>query len=49
MLLELRRGGALPDPPVQPSPFDDARAALRAIADRPARRKVVLSHWRRRG
>jgi NADPH:quinone reductase len=42
-LMELRRTGALPDPPVQPYPFADARAALRAIADRQARGKIVLS------
>jgi NADPH2:quinone reductase len=42
-LIELRRTGALPDPPVQPYPFADARDALRAIAHRQARGKVVLS------
>ena len=33
----------LPDPPVQPYPFADARDALRAIAHRQARGKVVLT------
>jgi NADPH2:quinone reductase len=42
-LLELRRTGVLPDPPVQPFPFADARRALEAIAGRQARGKVVLS------
>ena len=42
-LIELWRTGALPDPPVQAYPFADARGALRAIADREARGKVVLS------
>jgi NADPH2:quinone reductase len=42
-LLDLRRAGRLPDPPVQPYPFADARAALRAIAARNATGKVVLS------
>jgi len=42
-LMELRRTGALPDPPVEAYPFPDARGALRAIADRKARGKVVLS------
>jgi len=42
-LMELRRTGALPDPPVEAYPFADARGALRAIADRKARGKVVLS------
>jgi len=42
-LIELRRTGALDDPPVEPYPFADARSALRAIADRRARGKVVLS------
>ncbi len=42
-LIELWRTGALPDPPVQAYPFADARGALRAIADRKARGKVVLS------
>jgi NADPH:quinone reductase len=45
-LMELRRTGALPDPPVQPYPFADARDALRAIAQRQARGKVVLSTLR---
>jgi NADPH:quinone reductase len=42
-LMELRRSGALPDPPVEAHPFADARGALRSIADRKARGKVVLS------
>jgi NADPH:quinone reductase-like Zn-dependent oxidoreductase len=42
-LLKLRRTGALPDPPVQPFPFADARGALEAIAGRQATGKVVLS------
>ena len=42
-LIELRRAGALHDPPVQPYPFADARSALRAIAQRKATGKVVLS------
>ena len=42
-LMELRRTGVLPDPPVQPYPFADARGALRAIAQRRATGKVVLS------
>ena len=42
-LIELRRTGALPDPPIQPYPFADARDAMRAIAQRHARGKVVLS------
>jgi NADPH2:quinone reductase len=45
-LMELRRTGALPDPPVQPYPFADARDALQAIAQRQARGKVVLSKQR---
>jgi NADPH2:quinone reductase len=45
-LTELRRTEALPDPPVQPYPFPDARDALRAIAQRQARGKVVLSTLR---
>jgi NADPH2:quinone reductase len=45
-LMELRRTAALPDPPVQPYPFADARNALRAIARRQARGKVVLSKLR---
>jgi NADPH2:quinone reductase len=43
LLLGLRREGALPDPPVQQFAFSDARGALRAIADREAKGKVVLS------
>jgi NADPH2:quinone reductase len=42
-LMELRRTGALADPPVEAYPFAAARRALRAIADRKARGKVVLS------
>ncbi len=42
-LMELRRTGALADPPVEAYPFADARGALRAIADRKSRGKVVLS------
>ncbi|HET9116912.1 MAG TPA: hypothetical protein VFN75_02360, partial [Pseudonocardiaceae bacterium] len=42
-LIELRRIDALPDPPLQRYPFADARGALRAIAHRQARGKVVLS------
>ncbi len=43
LLTELRRAGTLEDPPVEPYPFRDARGALRAIAERRARGKVVLS------
>jgi NADPH2:quinone reductase len=42
-LVTLRRAGTLPDPPVEPYPFADARSALRAIADRKAQGKIVLS------
>ena len=42
-LMELRRTGALADPPVEVYPFADARGALRAIAGRRAQGKVVLS------
>ena len=42
-LVELRRAGKLDDPPVEAYPFADARGALRAIADRRAKGKVVLS------
>jgi NADPH2:quinone reductase len=42
-LMELRRSGALADPPVEAYPFADARGALRAIAGRKAQGKVVLS------
>ena len=42
-LLGMRRAGTLPDPPVQRFSFSDARGALRAIADREAKGKVVLS------
>jgi NADPH:quinone reductase len=45
-LIDLRRTGALPDPPVHPYPFADARDALRAIAQRRALGKVVLSKQR---
>jgi NADPH2:quinone reductase len=41
-LIELRRAGALEEPPVEAYPFADARSALRAIADRKAMGKVVL-------
>jgi len=42
-LMELWRTRALADPPVEVYPFADARGALRAIADRRALGKVVLS------
>jgi NADPH:quinone reductase len=42
-LIELRRTGKLDDPPVELYSFGDARGALRAIADRQATGKVVLS------
>ena len=42
-LMELRRTGALADPPVEVYPFADARGALRAVAARKAQGKVVLS------
>ena len=42
-LIELRRTGVLPDPPVQPYPFADARSALHAISERKATGKVILS------
>ncbi|HTQ89631.1 MAG TPA: NADPH:quinone oxidoreductase family protein [Streptosporangiaceae bacterium] len=42
-LTELWRTGTLADPPVEAYPFADARGALRAIADRRALGKVVLS------
>ena len=42
-LIKLRRAGTLPNPPVEPYPFADARSALRAIADRKAQGKIVLS------
>jgi NADPH2:quinone reductase len=42
-LVKLRQAGTLPDPPVQPYPFADACSALRAIADRKAQGKIVLS------
>jgi NADPH:quinone reductase len=48
-LLELRQTGALADPPVEAYPFADARGALRAISDRRALGKVVLSRSVRAG
>jgi NADPH2:quinone reductase len=42
-LMELWSTGALADPPVEAYPFADARGALRAIAERRALGKVVLS------
>jgi len=42
-LMELWRTRMLADPPVEAYPFADARGALRAIADRRALGKVVLS------
>jgi NADPH:quinone reductase len=42
-LLQLRRTRVLPDPPFQSYPFDEARGALRAIEQRQARGKLVLS------
>jgi NADPH:quinone reductase len=42
-LIELRQTGVLPDPPLRPFRFADARDALRTIAHRQARGKVVLS------
>ena len=48
-LLELRQTGALADPPVEAYPFADARGALRAISDRRAFGKVVLSRSVRAG
>jgi NADPH:quinone reductase len=48
-LLELRQTGALADPPVEAYPFADARGALRAITDRRALGKVVLSRTVRAG
>jgi NADPH:quinone reductase len=42
-LMELRRTRMLADPPVEAYPFADARGALRAIAERRALGKVVLS------
>jgi NADPH2:quinone reductase len=42
-LMELWRTRMLPDPPVEAYAFADARGALRAIADRRALGKVVLS------
>ena len=42
-LMELWRTRMLADPPVEAYPFADARRALRAIADRRALGKVVLS------
>jgi hypothetical protein len=48
-LLALRQSGALADPPVEAYPFTDARGALRAISERRARGKVVLSRTGRAG
>ena len=42
-LMELWRTRMLADPPVEAHPFADARGALRAIADRRALGKIVLS------
>jgi NADPH2:quinone reductase len=42
-LIELWRTRMLADPPVEAYPFTDARGALRAIAERRALGKVVLS------
>lgn len=42
-LIELRRTRVLADPPVRPYPFPEASDALRAIAQRQARGKIVLS------
>ena len=42
-LMELWSTGTLADPPVEAYPFADARGALRAIAERRAQGKVVLS------
>jgi NADPH2:quinone reductase len=42
-LLGLRQAGALGEPPVHGYPFADARGALRAILDREAMGKIVLS------
>jgi NADPH:quinone reductase len=41
-LIELRRTGALGDPPLTAYPFDDARGALGALARREAVGKIVL-------
>ena len=48
-LLELRQTGALADPPVEAYPFADVRGALRAISERRALGKVVLSRTVRAG
>jgi NADPH2:quinone reductase len=48
-LMELRQTGALADPPVELYPFADARGALRAISERRALGKVVLSRSVRAG
>jgi len=48
-LMELWQTGALADPPVETYPFADARGALRAISDRRALGKVVLSRTVRAG
>ena len=42
-LVKLRQAGTLPDAPVQPYPFAEARSALREIADRKSLGKIVLS------
>ena len=42
-LVKLRQAGTLPDAPVQPYPFAEARSALREIAGRKALGKIVLS------
>ena len=42
-LIDLRRTGELPEPPLRRYPFADAPGALRAIAERQARGKIVLS------
>ena len=42
-LVRLWRAGTLPAPPLQSYPLADARSALRAIADRKAQGKIVLS------
>ena len=42
-LLQMRATGELLEPPVDCYPFPEARSALRVIADRQARGKIVLS------
>jgi NADPH2:quinone reductase len=42
-ILRLRYAGVLPGPPMQWYPFEDARAALRAIQQRTVKGKVILS------